>query len=147
MRSIWGNVSQRPFRPAELPIWAVGILQAIIVRPSLLNFESVDYYDTLQPSDPYYNPMTYGDWYDFIASHGGFREFGYEFSDYSPLYLYLLTLATYLPLAKLYTIKLVPISFDLLLAFCATDRSTKVREQGGLVVFVLCCFVGTNGLC
>jgi Gpi18-like mannosyltransferase len=55
-------------------------------------------------------------WYDFIVSYGGLGALEYDFSNYSPLYLYFLTLATYLPLPKLYAIKLVSISFDLLLA-------------------------------
>jgi Gpi18-like mannosyltransferase len=71
----------------------------------LFDFESVDYRIFLSR------------WYDFIVSHGGFGALQYDFSNYSALYLYFLTLATYLPLDKLYAIKLISISFDFLLAF------------------------------
>jgi len=74
------------------------------LRIGLFDFESGDYRVFLSP------------WYDFIVSNGQFRALGYEFSNYSPPYLYLLTLATYLPLPKLYAVKLVSVSFDFLLA-------------------------------
>jgi Gpi18-like mannosyltransferase len=99
------NISRRPFKPSDLAIWGIGVFLAVILRLSLFGFESGDYIGHFSP------------WYDFIVSHGGFGAFEYEFSNYSPLYLYFLTLATYLPLPKLYAIKLISISFDLLLAF------------------------------
>jgi Gpi18-like mannosyltransferase len=71
----------------------------------LFDFESVDYRIFLSP------------WYDFIVGHGGFSALEYDFSNYSPPYLYFLALATYFPLPKLYAIKLVSVSFDFLLAF------------------------------
>lgn len=99
------KASRRRFEPADLAIWVVGIFLAVILRLSLFDFESEDYSIYLGP------------WYDFIVSNGGFDALEYEFSNYSSLYLYLLTSATYLPLPKLYAIKLVSISFDFLLAF------------------------------
>lgn len=95
---------RRPFEPGVLVILGLGIFLAIALRFSLFDFESVDYRSFLSP------------WYDFIVSHAGFRALEYDFSNYSPLYLYFLTLATYLPLPKLYAIKLVSTAFDLLLA-------------------------------
>ena len=98
------EVSQRRFEPAVLVALALGFFLALALRLSLFYFESGDYLVFLSP------------WYDSIVSYGGFSALEYAFSDYSPLYLYLLTLATYLPLPKLYAIKLVSISFDFLLA-------------------------------
>ena len=98
------KASRRPFGLSELAIWSLGILLAVVLRFSLFDFESVDYRGALSS------------WYDFIVSNGGLSALRYDFSNYSPLYLYLLTLATYLPLPKLYAIKLVSISFDFLLA-------------------------------
>ena len=55
-------------------------------------------------------------WYDYIVNHGIFNAIGDEFSNYTPPYLYLLSLATltksFLP--KLTAIKLIPITFDLI---------------------------------
>jgi Gpi18-like mannosyltransferase len=73
----------------------------------LLNYESGDY------------RIHFGPWYDFIKSHGGFRALGYEFSNHTPPYLILLTLASYLPIQKLYAIKLISIVFDFALAIIA----------------------------
>jgi Gpi18-like mannosyltransferase len=103
------KVPRRPFggslEPGILIILSLGIFLSIVLRLSLFDFESVDYRIFLSP------------WYDFIVGHGRLSALQYDFSNYSPLYLYLLTLATYLPLPKLYAIKLVSISFDFLLAF------------------------------
>jgi Gpi18-like mannosyltransferase len=99
------KVSRQPFEPGVLIALGLGILLAMALRLSLFDFESEDYRGALSP------------WYDFIVSNGGFSALKYDFSNYSALYLYFLTLATYLPLPKLYAIKLVSISFDFLLAF------------------------------
>jgi Gpi18-like mannosyltransferase len=95
----------RPFKAADLVILGLGIFLAIALRLSFFDFESSDYHRFLSR------------WYDFIVTNGGFSAFEDVFSNYSPLYLYFLTLATYLPLPKLYAIKLVSIAFDFLLAF------------------------------
>ena len=89
------KVSRRPFEPGVLVILGLGFFLAVALRLSLFAFESGDYRRFLSP------------WYDFIVSNGGFSALEYDFSNYSPLYLYLLALATYLPLPKLYAIKLV----------------------------------------
>ena len=55
-------------------------------------------------------------WYDYIVSHGIINALGDEFANYTPPYLYLLSLGTltksFLP--KLTAIKLIPITFDLI---------------------------------
>jgi Gpi18-like mannosyltransferase len=55
-------------------------------------------------------------WYDYIVNHGILNALGDEFSNYTPPYIYLLSLATltksFLP--KLTAIKLIPITFDLI---------------------------------
>jgi Gpi18-like mannosyltransferase len=98
------KVPRRPFEPGVLVVLGLGIFLAVALRLSLFDFTSVDYRRFLSP------------WYDFIVGYGGFSALQYDFSNYSPLYLYLLALSTYLPLPKLYAIKLVSISFDFLLA-------------------------------
>jgi Gpi18-like mannosyltransferase len=55
-------------------------------------------------------------WYDYIVAHGIINAMGDEFANYTPPYLYLLSLATltksFLP--KLIAIKLIPIAFDVI---------------------------------
>lgn len=55
-------------------------------------------------------------WSEFIREHGGLRALQHEFSNYPPLYLYMLTLASYLPLPRLYAIKAVYVVFDYVMA-------------------------------
>jgi len=81
------------------------VILAVVVRIFLFNYESFDYMDFLSP------------WYDFIKSNGGFAALKYEFSNYSPAYLYLLAICTYLPIPKLYAIKMISILFDFLAAY------------------------------
>lgn len=55
-------------------------------------------------------------WYDALAAAGGLRGIGQEIGNYNPPYLYLLAVATYLPVPKIVAIKLVSMAFDLVLA-------------------------------
>ncbi|CAN5340857.1 hypothetical protein BH24GEM3_BH24GEM3_11370 [soil metagenome] len=98
------TLSRRRVEPVYWAMWGVGLSLAAILRISLFNFESPDYRYFLSP------------WYDYIVNNGGFRALGHRFSNYTPPYLYLLALATYLPLSKLYAIKLISVLFDFLLA-------------------------------
>jgi Predicted integral membrane protein len=85
--------------------WAIGLALALSLRLSLLHFQSGDYVSHL------------GLWYDYIQTHGGFAALKDNFSNYTPPYLYLMWLATKLPVQKLYAIKLIAIPFDFLMAF------------------------------
>ena len=71
-------------------------------------------------------------WYDTIAANGGFRALKEPFSNYTPPYLYLLTLATYLPIQKLYAIKLITVVFDFALAWLAY-RIVRVKYGPGII--------------
>ena len=77
------KVSGRPFEPGVLLVLGLVSFLALVVRLSLFDFESSDLSGALSP------------WYDFIVSYGGFSALKYDFSNYSPLYLYFLTLATF----------------------------------------------------
>jgi Gpi18-like mannosyltransferase len=70
-------------------------------------------------------------WYDYIIEHGRFLALGDEFSNYTPPYLYLLSLATWTQgfLPKLTAIKLIPILFDALNSFLIY-RIVKIQHQG-----------------
>ncbi len=76
------------------------IAASLACRWLCLDFRSGDFVGFLSP------------WYDFIQTHGGWRALRYDFSDYSILYLYGLTFATYLPLPKLVAIKVLSIAGD-----------------------------------
>jgi Gpi18-like mannosyltransferase len=52
-------------------------------------------------------------WYDYIKRYG----IDIGFSNYPPLYLYIIALITYIPIPKIIAIKLISIFFDLIAAF------------------------------
>ncbi len=84
--------------------WALFILLnllAVLIRLPLLHYQNFDFSHFLSP------------WMDFIRSHGHFAALKHGFSDYSPAYLYILSLLSYLPAQfDLPAIKLVSILFD-----------------------------------
>jgi len=75
-----------------------------LIRYASLDFQSGDYGSFLSP------------WYDFIMDNGKWKALGQNFANYTPPYLYLLVLATYLPIPKIAAIKIISIFFDFLLA-------------------------------
>jgi Gpi18-like mannosyltransferase len=77
---------------------------AILLRLALFPFESGDYSYFLGP------------WYDHLLQNG-FQGFKTRFSDYTPPYLYLLWVATHLPMPKIYAIKWISFLGDFALAF------------------------------
>src|SRR3989344_3735802 len=81
------------------------IIITIILRLSLFNFKSGDYLYNLSP------------WVEIIKTNGHFFSLKEAFSNYTPPYLYILVLLSYLPVPTLYSIKLVSIIFDYVIAF------------------------------
>jgi Gpi18-like mannosyltransferase len=100
----------------DLVLWSIGLALAVALRFTLFQFQSGDYVSHL------------GNWYDYIQTHDGFRALRDNFSNYTPPYLYLMWLATKLPVQKLYAIKLIAIPFDFLLAFIVL-LITRLRYQ------------------
>ena len=102
----------------------VVVVAAIIVRFGFVQQVSGDYRSFLSP------------WYDQLAQQG-FAGLSGDFSNYNPPYLYLILLATHLPLPKIVAIKLISMVFDLVLAGFA---ALLVRERFPRPVFPLVCF-------
>jgi Gpi18-like mannosyltransferase len=89
---------------------------AVVARVAMFGHESSDYQFFIK------------DWYDFIATHGGFGALEHDFADYNVPYLYLITLLTYLPIPPLVGIKLISLVFDLVLAYF-TYRIVALRHD------------------
>lgn len=108
-------------------ILAVGIFLAALLRFSLREFESGDFHAFLGP------------WYDFIKQNGGFSALKHNFSNYTPPYLYLLALVTYLPagISRLFAIKLISIAFDFLAAFFVY-KIARLKYPAGLLPAFAC---------
>lgn len=101
--------------------WSIGLALALSLRLSLFKFQSGDYVSHLSL------------WYDYIETHGGFAALRDNFSNYTPPYLYLMWLATKLPVEKLTAIKLIAIPFDFLLAFIVL-RIVQVKYQNKTIL-------------
>ena len=78
---------------------------ALVIRASLLDFESGDYLTFLAP------------WTQFFRDNGGFAALRYSLGNYNPPYMYFLALFSYSDISELYLIKLLSVLFDVLLAW------------------------------
>lgn len=80
---------------------AAWVLMALILRYIFFPVESYDMRAFLEP------------WYDFIVAHGQFKAFQFAFYDYSPAYMYLISLMTFFTwIPKITAIKIISILFD-----------------------------------
>ncbi|MHB8596353.1 MAG: glycosyltransferase 87 family protein [Ktedonobacteraceae bacterium] len=101
-------------------------LLAIVLRISLYHIQTSDY------------TVFLSQWYDFIQTHGGFAALKYNFSNYNTPYLYLLTIATYLPIPKLIAIKTLSVIFDGVPGlFAYLILSLKYRHSYAAIVGVI----------
>ena len=78
---------------------------ALVLRASLLDFQSDDYLAFLAP------------WTQFFRDNGGFAALRYSLGNYNPPYMYFLALFSYFDISELYLIKLLSMLFDVLLAW------------------------------
>ena len=96
------------------------VVLALVLRLSLFPYETYDYHNFLSH------------WYDHLRQNG-FQGFETGFSDYTPPYLYLLWLATHLPIPKLYAIKSISLLGDFALAFVsAAPGQAQIRPASRL---------------
>ena len=96
------NVSLLSFLAAALIL-----ATALFVRFSVLDYRSGDYNDFLS------------EWLAYFSSNGGFSGLSGAIGDYNTPYLYFLALFSYLPVSGLYLIKLLSVTFDLILTLFA----------------------------
>ena len=144
-------VPERPLRGWTLRDWTLrdgallvfGLLAAAAVRIPWLPEKSLDYQRTLSQ------------WYAFIVANGHFEALRYEFSDYSPVYLYLVAAISFLApgLYDLFAIKAVSIVFEFPMAFfvgkCVALRyphSKTVPIAAGLSTLFLPAVVANGAL-
>lgn len=91
-------------------------IAAIILRIAFLPVKSNDYY------------IAYEVWINEIRSNGGLASLGKDIGDNPPLYMTLVTLASYLPFDPVVIVKLPSILFDFILAIV----SVKLAKQLGV---------------
>jgi Gpi18-like mannosyltransferase len=103
---------------ADAALLAVALLLALALRILLVPFVSEDF------------TYFFGAWSAHIRAHGGLRALGTEFTNYQPLYLYLLALTNALPVSTLWSVKLIPIAADFVLAYLGY-LTVRLRYPGG----------------
>ncbi|GHO85582.1 hypothetical protein [Dictyobacter formicarum] len=116
------NIIQKGKKVEYLLIVAI-LLLALMLRISLIPFESGDYWNGLMV------------WYNFIQAHDGFAALKYIASDYTPFYLYFVALITYIPLSPLVLFKALSIFFDFVLAF-GVYLIIKLKYQSSYVPLI-----------
>jgi len=77
---------------------------ALVLRLSLVPFVAEDF------------TYFFGPWSEHLRRHG-LRALGTRFSDYQPVYLYLLAVTNLLPIPAIWSVKIIPIAADFLLAW------------------------------
>ena len=114
-------------------ILACIIWLALIVRIHGLPFVSQDY--TAYVSR----------WFDTIKSGGGFSALKNSMGDYTPPYMYLLTLGTYTNINKLFYVKMITFVFEIMTAFFVMKTvNIKYRnEKANYLAFGLLLFIPT----
>jgi Gpi18-like mannosyltransferase len=101
--------------------WVWTIAAALVLRAIVLEFESGDYRFFLSP------------WYDFFVDHGRWRGLGEleeEFASYPPLYMYLISLSTLLPIPRLYAVKSISVASDFLAAWFVWRLLRRAGSSG-----------------
>ncbi len=110
--SIKPGLEQRAWRYA---FWAslIIVVLALLVRVMAYPVTTDDYRYFLQP------------WFSALASAPGLSAFQTPFSNYAPLYLYLIKVLTWLPVDSLVSLKTLSVIFDLVLASLAAIIAQK----------------------
>lgn len=104
-------------------------LVAIIARISLFPYESNDYKVFLLP------------WFEQLKSAGGLNGFGLSIGDYTPPYIYIMTLLTKLPIDSLVSIKTVSIIFDFIGAIILMKLVYNQTSKPSTAIFAYATFL------
>jgi len=111
-------------------LFLIMIIFSLWMRMHVVDFKSLDYINFLKP------------WIDSIIDNGQVLSLGTSIGNYSPSYVYILTILSYFPSSNptdpfLYGIKLVSLGFDFLLAFSVYLNATLIiKKQTKLLSFV-----------
>lgn len=112
-------------------------IAALLFRICMFNYESGDY------------SMFLSKWCEHLESNGGFNGILTVDADYNAVYLYFLALFTYIPIKYLYSIKILSIIFDFIMAFAAyllaeeLMKNYEKKDKYSLAVYALVLFLPT----
>lgn len=132
------NKGRFTLRTADLILLLTITTFAFLARFGLFSYISGDYQHFL------------ADWFDALKDAGGLAGVGLDIANYTPPYLYILALLTYLPVNSLFSIKLVSCIFDFLLAAYSMKTvfhltGSRTRSMLAYTLLLLCPTVVLNG--
>ncbi len=99
------------------------ILIGVAIKFSLLNIKTGDYVGFLEP------------WLKFIETNGYEKALRHNFYDYSPAYIYFLVLIAKLGINPLYSVKILSIIFEYILAFFV-GKTAQLKTKNNAVVWI-----------
>lgn len=103
--------------------WIIIICIGLIIKLSMFSVKLGDYNFYLKP------------WIDFIKNNGYSSSLKYNFYNYTPSYIYILIALAKIGLNPLYSIKLVSIFFEYLLA-CFIGKTVCLKYKNNLVIWI-----------
>ena len=110
---------------------------ALIIRGVLIKYSSGDY------------EMFLKQWFDALKLNGGLSGLSQDIGNYTPIYMTILSILTYLPLNSLVSIKIVSIIFDFIGAFAVYKivkellKDKKYQDRVALLFYALYLFIPT----
>ena len=131
--AIWEFVNEHP----NLIYLIIITVLAIGVRMLLIEHNSGDYNMFLKP------------WFDELKFYGGLGALSRDIGNYTPIYMTILAILTYIPIDSLITIKIVSIIFDFIGAVAAMKivkellGNKKYKDKISLLVYALYLFLPT----
>ena len=123
-KTIWNFIDKHIYLIYFLLITVV----AIVIRSLLIKYPSGDYDMFLKP------------WFNQLKSFGGLPGLGQDIGNYTPIYMTILSLLTYLKIDSLVSIKIISIIFDFVGAVFAckiTYELLKNKEYRGKIALVI----------
>ncbi len=112
-----------------LGVIVISIL-ALLIRLSLLRFESGDYLVFLKV------------WFNYLKDNGGFWALKNYLGDYNSPFMIIISLLTCIPVNSLYSIKIVSVSFDFVLAFASASLVKEIIPKNkNFYAFLTYCVV------
>ena len=130
---IWDFVEKH----TNLVYFIIITVLALIVRMLLIEYCSGDYDMFLKP------------WFEELKSYGGLGGLAHDIGNYTPGYMTILALLTYLPIKSVISIKIVSFIFDFIGAFAALKitrellSEKKYKDKIALLVYGICLFIPT----
>ncbi len=117
--------------------FAIVTVLALVARLLMIKYNSGDYDLFLKP------------WFTSLKVYGGLGGLAYDIGNYTPIYMTILALLTYLPIDSLVSIKIVSIIFDFVGAFALkkiADEFLKGKKNShnySLLIYALYLFLPT----